>query len=89
MAPLELKKLKTQLQKLADKGFMRSSVSPGGALVLFVKKKDCAMWLCISYRQLNKIIMRNRYLSPRIDDLFDQLQDAKVFTKIDLRSQYH
>ena len=89
MAPLELKELKTQLQDLVDKGFIRPSVSPWGAPVLFVKKKDGTMRLCIDYRQLNKVTIKNRYPLPRIDELFDQLQGASVFSKIDLRSGYH
>ncbi|RVX02879.1 Retrovirus-related Pol polyprotein from transposon 17.6 [Vitis vinifera] len=75
--------------ELLDKGFIRPSVSPWGAPVLFVKKKDGSMRLCIDYRELNKVTMRNKYPLPRIDDLFDQLQGACVFSKIDLRSGYH
>ncbi|KAH9679701.1 Endonuclease [Citrus sinensis] len=89
MAPVELKELKVQLQELVEKVFTRPSVSPWGAPVLFVKKKDGTFRLCIDYRQLNKVTVRNKYLLPRIDDLFDQLQGAKVFSKIDLRSGYH
>ncbi|KAD5961899.1 hypothetical protein E3N88_13372 [Mikania micrantha] len=89
MAPTELKELKEQLEELLDLGFIRPSVSPWGAPVLFVKKKDGTMRLCIDYRELNKITIRNRYPLPRIDDLFDQLQGAKCFSKIDLRSGYH
>ncbi|KAL4030346.1 hypothetical protein IC575_008582 [Cucumis melo] len=89
MAPAELKELKVQLQDLLDKGFIRPSVSPWGAPVLFVKKKDGSMRLCIDYRELNKVTVKNRYPLPRIDDLFDQLQGATVFSKIDLRSGYH
>ncbi|KAL0545979.1 hypothetical protein IC582_015883 [Cucumis melo] len=89
MAPAELKELKVQLQELLDKGFIRPSVSPWGAPVLFVKKKDGSMRLCINYRELNKVTIKNRYPLPRIDDLFDQLQGATVFSKIDLRSRYH
>ncbi|KAA0058809.1 ty3-gypsy retrotransposon protein [Cucumis melo var. makuwa] len=89
MTPAELKKLKVQLQELLDKGFIRPSVSPWGAPVLFVKKKDGSMRLCIDYRELNKVTVKNRYPLPRIDDLFDQLQGATVFSKIDLRSGYH
>ncbi|KAF5790284.1 putative nucleotidyltransferase, Ribonuclease H [Helianthus annuus] len=89
MAPLELKELKEQLQELLELGFIRPSVSPWGAPVLFMKKKDGSMRLCIDYRELNKITIRNRYPLPRIDDLFDQLQGAKCFSKIDLRSGYH
>ena len=89
MAPAELKELKAQLQELVDGGFIRPSISPWGAAVSFVKKKDGTWRLCIDYRQLNKVTIRNKYPLPRIDDLFDQLQDAKVFSKIDLRSGYH
>ncbi|KAL0539443.1 hypothetical protein IC582_023655 [Cucumis melo] len=89
MAPAELKELKVQLQELLDKGFIRPSVSPWGAPVLFVKKKDGSMRLCIDYRELNKVTVKNRYPLPRIDDLFDQLQGATVFSKIDLRLGYH
>ncbi|KAL0549222.1 hypothetical protein IC582_013703 [Cucumis melo] len=89
MAPAELKELKVQLQEFLDNGFIRPSVSPWGAPVLFVKKKDGSMRLCIDYRELNKVTVKNRYPLPRIDDLFDQLQGATVFSKIDLRSGYH
>ncbi|KAL0533445.1 hypothetical protein IC582_030285 [Cucumis melo] len=89
MAPAELKELKVQLQELLDKGFIRPSVSPWGAPVLFVKKKDGSMRLCIDYRELNKVTVKNRYPLPKINDLFDQLQGATVFSKIDLRSGYH
>ena len=88
MAPAELKELKTQLQELVDRGFIRPSISPWGVPVLFVKKKDDTWRLYIYYRQLNKVTIHNRYPLPRIDDLFDQLQGAKVFSKIDLRSGY-
>ncbi|KAL0549991.1 hypothetical protein IC582_014486 [Cucumis melo] len=89
MVPTELKELKVQLQELFDKGFIRSSVSPWGAPVLFVKKKDGSMSLCSDYKELNKKIVKNKYPLPKIDDLFDQLQRAKVFSKINLRSRYH
>ncbi|KAL0537403.1 hypothetical protein IC582_026381 [Cucumis melo] len=89
MALVKLKELKVQLQKLLDEGFIRPSVSPWGAPVLFVKKKDELMHLCINYRELNKVTVKNRYPLPRIDDLFDQLQGATIFFKIDLRSDYH
>ncbi|KAL4387925.1 hypothetical protein GQ457_09G030640 [Hibiscus cannabinus] len=89
MALVELKELKTQLQELQDKGFIRPSSSPWGAPVLFVKKKDGSMRLCVDYRQLNKVTIKNKYPLPRIDDLFDQLKDASVFSKIDLRSGYY
>ena len=86
---MELAELKKQLQELLDKGFIRPSVSPWGAPVLFVKKKDGSMRMCIDYRRLNQVTVKNRYPLPRIDDLFDQLQGASVFSKIDLRSGYH
>ncbi|KAL0561128.1 hypothetical protein IC582_001548 [Cucumis melo] len=89
MTPTELKELKVQFQELLDKGFIRPSVSPWEALVLFVKKKDGSMHLCIDYKELNKVIVKNRYPLLKIDDLFDQLQGATVFSKIDLRSGYH
>nr|GEY06697.1 putative reverse transcriptase domain-containing protein [Tanacetum cinerariifolium] len=85
MALIELKELKDQLQELLERGFIHPSVSPWGAPVLFFKKKDGSMRLCIDYRELNKITIRNRYPLPRIDDLFDQLQGAMYFSKIDLR----
>ncbi|KAL0544761.1 hypothetical protein IC582_019886 [Cucumis melo] len=78
-----------QLQELVDKGYIRPSVSPWGAPVLFVRKKDGTLRLCIDYRQLNKVIIRNKYPLPRIDDLFDQLRGAALFSKIDFRSGYH
>ncbi|KAA3486309.1 Retrovirus-related Pol polyprotein from transposon 17.6 [Gossypium australe] len=89
MAPTKLKELKAQLQELTDRGFARPSFSPWGALVLFVKKKDETLRMCIDYRQLNKVTVKNKYPLPRIDDLFDQLKGASVFSKIDLRSGYY
>ena len=89
MAPAELSELKEQLQDLFDKGFIRPSTSPWGAPVLFVKKKDGSLRLCIDYRQLNKVTIKNKYPLSRIDELFDQLQGAQHFSKIDLRSEYH
>ncbi|CAN6452104.1 unnamed protein product [Victoria cruziana] len=89
MAPAELEELKKQLHELTSKGFIRPSVSPWGAPVLFVKKKDGSMRLCIDYRMLNQVTIKNKYPLPRIEDLFDQLKSAKVFSKIDLRSGYH
>ena len=89
MAPLELKELKVHMEELVSKGFIRPSTSPWGASVLFVKKKDGSLRLCIDYRDLNKVTIRNKYPLPRIDDLFYQLQGARVFSKIDLRSGYH
>ncbi|GJV74140.1 putative reverse transcriptase domain-containing protein [Tanacetum coccineum] len=81
--------LSTQLQELSDRGFIRPSSSPWGAPVLFVKKKDGSFRMCIDYRELNKLTVKNRYPLPRIDDLFDQLQGSRVYSKIDLRSGYH
>ena len=89
MAPTELKELKTQLQELLDKGFVRPSVSAWGAPVLFVKRKDGTLRMCIDYRQINKVTMKNKYPLPRIEDLFNQLKGASVFSKIDLRSGYY
>ncbi|KAI3827455.1 hypothetical protein L1987_01530 [Smallanthus sonchifolius] len=89
LAPPEMKELMEQLQELLDKGFIRPSVSPWGAPVLFVKKKDGSMRMCMDYRELNKLTVKNRYPLPRIDDLFDQLQGASWFSKIDLKSGYH
>ena len=76
---LELNELKLQLQELIDKNYVRLSVSPWGAPVLFVKKKDDTLRLCIDYRQLNKITIKNRYPLTRIDDLFDQIRGAMIF----------
>ncbi|GKC33264.1 putative reverse transcriptase domain-containing protein [Tanacetum coccineum] len=81
--------LSNQLQELSDRGFIRPSTSPWGAPVLFVKKKDGSFRMCIDYRELNKLTIKNRYPLPRIDDLFDQLQGSSVYSKIDLRSGYH
>nr|GFB64281.1 putative reverse transcriptase domain-containing protein [Tanacetum cinerariifolium] len=89
LAPSEMKELAKQLKELSDKGFIRPSSSPWGALVLFVKKKDGSFRMCINYRELNKLMVKNRYPLPRIDDLFDQLQGSSVYSKIDLRSGYH
>ncbi|GKB61379.1 putative reverse transcriptase domain-containing protein [Tanacetum coccineum] len=89
LAPAEMQELATQLQELSDRGFIRPSSSPWGAPVLFVKKKDGSFRMCIDYRELNKLTVKNRYPLPRIDDLFDQLQGLRVYSKIDLRSGYH
>ncbi|GKF99526.1 hypothetical protein Tco_0301217 [Tanacetum coccineum] len=78
VAPSEMKELADQLQELSDKGFIRPSSSPWGAPVLFVKKKDGSLRMCIDYRELNKLTVKNRYPLPRIDDLFDQLQGSSV-----------
>ncbi|KAI3670108.1 hypothetical protein L6452_41749 [Arctium lappa] len=89
LAPSEMQEMVAQLQELFEKGLIRPSSSPWGAPVLFVKKKDGTMRICIDYRELNKATVKNRYPLPRIDDLFDQLQGAGCFSKIDLRSGYH
>ncbi|KAI3754539.1 hypothetical protein L1987_54324 [Smallanthus sonchifolius] len=89
LAPSELQELSTQLQDLLDKGFIRPSSSPWGAPVLFVKKKDGTFRMCIDYRELNKVTIKNRYPLPRIDDLFDKLQGSSFYSKIDLRSGHH
>ena len=89
MAPVELQELRVQLQELLDKGFIRPSTSKWGTPVLFSKNKDRTLRLCIDYRQLNRVTIKNRYPLPRIDDLFDQLREARVYSKIDLRTSYH
>ncbi|KAI3821446.1 hypothetical protein L1987_09014 [Smallanthus sonchifolius] len=89
LAPSEMQELSSQLQELLDKGFIRPSFSPWGAPVLFVKKKNGTFRMCIDYRELNKLTIKNRYPLPRIDDLFDQLQGSSFYSKIDLRSGYH
>nr|GFB10166.1 putative reverse transcriptase domain-containing protein [Tanacetum cinerariifolium] len=89
LAPSEMKELSIQLQELLEKRFIHPSLSPWRALVLFVKKKDGSFRMCIYYRELNKLTVKNRYPLPRIDDLFDQLQGSSVYSKIDLRSKYH
>ncbi|GKB76858.1 putative reverse transcriptase domain-containing protein, partial [Tanacetum coccineum] len=85
LAPSELEELSGQLKELQDKGFIRPSSSPWGAPVLFVKKKDGSFRMCIDYGELNKLTIKNRYLLPRIDDLFDHLQGSHLFLKIDFR----
>ncbi|GJX30283.1 putative reverse transcriptase domain-containing protein [Tanacetum coccineum] len=89
LAPAELQELSTQLQELFYRGFIRPSSSPWGAPVLFFKKKYGSFRMCIDYRELNKLTVKNRYPLLRIDDLFDQLQGSRVYSKIDLRSGYH
>ena len=89
MSPAELRELKVRLEELLSKGFIRLSISPWGAPVLFVKKKDGSLRLCIDYRQLNRVTIRNQHPLPRIDELFNQLQGSRVYSKIDLRSGYH
>ena len=86
VAPTELRELKAQLEELLSKGFIRPSISPWGAPVLFVKKIDGSLRLCIDYKQLNRVTIRNQYPLLRIDELFDQLQGSRVYSKIDLRS---
>ncbi|XP_074351549.1 uncharacterized protein LOC141690670 [Apium graveolens] len=89
MAPAEMKKMVNQLQELLDKGVIRPSISLWGAPILFVKMKDGSMRLCIDYRELNKLRIKNKYPLPHIDDLFDQLKGAAYFSKIDLQLGYH
>ena len=89
MPPNELVELKIQLQELLDKGLIRPSSSPWGCPALFVKKKDKSLRMCVDYRPLNVVAIKNKYPLLRIDILFDQLVKAKVFSKIDLRSGYH
>ncbi|KAI3706791.1 hypothetical protein L6452_24762 [Arctium lappa] len=89
LAPTKMKEMMSQLQELLEKGFIRPSSSPWGAPMLFVKKKDGSMRMCIDYRELNKVMVKNKYPLPRIGDLFDQLQGAGCFSKIDLRCGYH
>ena len=89
LASPEMQDLSSQLQELLGKQFIRPSSSPWGAPILFVRKKDTSHHMCVDYRELNKLTVKNRYPLPRIDDLFDQLQGACWFSKIDLRSGYH
>jgi hypothetical protein len=89
MAVEELKELKKQLTELQEAGFIRPSSSPWGAPVLFVQKKDGSQRMCVDYRSLNDVTVKNKYPLPRIEDLFDQMRGARVFSKIDLRSGYH
>lgn len=89
MTMIKMQELKLQLQELLDRGFIRPSVSPWGALVFFVKKKDGSLRLCIDFKMLNKLMIKNYYPLPYIDDLFDQLFGACIFSKKDLRIGYH
>ncbi|GJT82268.1 putative reverse transcriptase domain-containing protein [Tanacetum coccineum] len=89
LAPSKMREFSVQLQELLEKGFIHPSSSPWGAPVLFVKKKDGSFRMCIDYRELNKLTVKNHYPLPRIDDLFDQLHGSSVYSKIDLRSGYH
>jgi hypothetical protein len=85
----ELKELKKQLTELQEAGYIRPSSSPWGAPVLFVQKKDGSQGMCVDYRTLNDVTVKKKYMLPRIEDLFDQMRGARVFSKIDLRSGYH
>jgi hypothetical protein len=85
----ELVELKKQIAELQAKGFIRPSSSPWGAPVLFVQKKDGTQRMCVDYRSLNEVTIKNKYPLPRIEDLFDQMKGASVFSKIDLRLGYH
>jgi hypothetical protein len=89
MAPPELAELKEHIKELLAKGFIRPSSSPWGAPVIVVPKKDGTQRLCMDYCAMNEVTVKNKYSLPRIDDLFDQLRGACVFSKIDLRSRYH
>jgi hypothetical protein len=89
MSVEELKGLKKQLTELQEVGYIRSNSSPWGAPVLFVQKKDGSQGMCVDYRTLNDVTVKNKYPLPRIEDLFDQMRGARVFSKIDLRSGYH
>jgi hypothetical protein len=89
MSVEELKELKKQLMELQEAGYIRSGSLPWGASVLFVQKKDGSQRMCVDYRSLNDVTVKNKYLLPHIEDLFDQMRGARVFSKIDLRSGYH
>jgi hypothetical protein len=89
MTTPELAELKEHIKELLEKGFIHPSSSPWGALVIFVPKNDGTQWLCVDYPALNEITIKNKYPLPRIDDLFNQLRGACVFSKIGLRSGYH
>jgi hypothetical protein len=85
----DLIELKKQIEELLEKGFIHPSSSPWGAPILYVNKKDGSRRMCVDYRSLNKVTIKNKYLLPRIEDLFDQMTGATIFSKIDLRSDYH
>jgi hypothetical protein len=89
MCTQDLKELHMQLEELLKKGYICASVSPWCATILFVKKKDGTLRICIDFRQLNKVTMKNKYPLPRVEDMFDQLRGTRIFSKIDLRSSYH
>jgi hypothetical protein len=86
---IELVELKKQIAELQAKGFIRPSSSPWGAPILFVEKKDGTQRMCVDYRSLNEVTIKNKYPLPRIEDFFDQTKGASVFSKVDLRSGYH
>jgi hypothetical protein len=89
MNPQELEELKKQLADMLSKGLIRPSASPWGSPVLFVDKRDGTIRLCVDYRKLNEVTIKNKYPLPKIEDVFDQLNGARVFSKIDLRAGYH
>jgi len=89
LSALENVEIKKQVQELLQKGFIRPSTSPCGSPIILVRKKDGSWRMCIDYRALNKITIKNRYPLPRIDDLLDQLKEAVYFSKLDLHSGYH
>jgi hypothetical protein len=89
MSHEKLKELKVQLEELFAKGYVKPNKSPYGAPILFVHKKDGMLKMCVNYKALNKVTMKNQYPLPQIDDLFDQLSEAKMFNRIDLRSKYY
>ena len=89
MSTTKLQELKMQLKEFLDLGLIRPTMSPWGALVIFIRKKDGSWRLCIDYHQLNKATINNQYPLPRIDDLFNQMKGVTMFSKIDLRSGYH
>jgi hypothetical protein len=89
MNPQELEELKRQLADMLSKGLIRPGASPWGSPVLFVDKQDGTIRLCVDYRKLNEVMIKNKYPLPKIEDLFNQLNGAKVFSKIDLRTGYH
>ena len=89
MAPIEHEEVKNTIDELPAKGYIRRSFSPWAFPLLLVDKKDCSKRMCIDYRDSNAVTIKNKHPLPRIEDLFDQLQGACVFSKIDLRSGYH
>jgi hypothetical protein len=89
MSVEELKELKKQLMELQETGYICPNSSPCGAPVLIIQKKEGSQGMCVDYRSLNDVIMKNKYSLPRVEDLFDHMRSARVFSKIDLRSGYH